>query len=57
MFFKKEKKNYLVKFKWNYGYYEDRRTVQAKSKNEAISKVLKKFNDDCEILSVMEEKF
>ena len=46
MFFKKEKKNYLIEFKWNYGCYEDKRTIQAKNKNEAISKVLKNFNND-----------
>lgn len=56
MFFK-EKKNYLVEYKWDYGCREKRETVQAKSKNEAISKVLQKFPDGCEVLSVVEVKF
>ena len=57
MFFKTEKKNYLVEFKWNYGYFEEKRTVQAKNKNEAISKILKQFHNDCEIIRVVEVKF
>lgn len=57
MFFKKEKKNYLVEFKWEYGFFKDKRTVQAKNKNEAISKVLKAYYNNCEIIKVEEVKF